>query len=65
MMRKSQWIHKAGPLLTYMASCESENCDAFEPTVETPWFKVAQLGQLPNDTSHWFQEAISSESIEP
>ncbi|KAI0808926.1 glycosyl hydrolase family 61-domain-containing protein [Irpex lacteus] len=55
----SAWIHHVGPLITYMASCGSVTCDYFEPTVDTKWFKVAQLGQLPNDTSRWFQEAIS------
>ncbi|KAI0089732.1 glycosyl hydrolase family 61-domain-containing protein [Irpex rosettiformis] len=57
----SAWIHHAGPVITYMTSCGSQSCDAFDATVDTKWFKVAQLGQLPNDTGRWFQEGISSE----
>ncbi|KAI0686104.1 glycosyl hydrolase family 61-domain-containing protein, partial [Cytidiella melzeri] len=56
----SAWIHRVGPLVTYMTPCGAASCEEYEPTVDTKWFKVAELGQLPNDTTRWYQGEISS-----
>lgn len=54
-----QWFHRVGPLMTYMTPCGSTPCDQFEPTMQTEWFKIAQYGQLPNDTHTWYQTRIA------
>lgn len=34
-----------GPVLTYMARCPDEGCDAWEPASEKVWFKVQEAGR--------------------
>jgi hypothetical protein len=50
------WIHKLGPLLTYMAECTGTTCDKFDSS-QAKWFKIDQVGQ--HSDKSWFQADIS------
>ncbi|KAJ3505932.1 hypothetical protein NMY22_g17412 [Coprinellus aureogranulatus] len=49
------WIHKVGPILTYMASCGSSSCDKFDPK-NAEWFKISELGKKPN--GDWYMADV-------
>ena len=44
--------------MTYMAPCGEDSCDKFDPA-PAQWFKIAQIGQKPNDTHAWYQEDLT------
>ncbi|KAI9058940.1 lytic polysaccharide monooxygenase [Trametes sanguinea] len=50
------WMHKVGPVLTYMAKCDGTTCDKFDAT-KAQWFKIAQDGMA--NSSTWVQGEIT------
>ncbi|KAJ7937850.1 glycoside hydrolase [Mycena leptocephala] len=53
--RGSLWIHNVGPLLTYLAACET-SCAMFNPTEATEWFKISEQGTMTD--GHWYQDML-------
>ncbi|KAJ7816244.1 glycoside hydrolase [Mycena leptocephala] len=53
--RNGSWIHDVGPLLTYLAACDT-SCTAFNATQETRWFKISEQGTQSN--GNWMQEQL-------
>jgi len=51
----SHWPHNTGPMMTYLASCDSTTCDKFDSTTAR-WFKIDQVGQ--DGKGGWFQQQI-------
>ncbi|KAI0364632.1 hypothetical protein BV20DRAFT_1057053 [Pilatotrama ljubarskyi] len=43
LQNPENWIHKVGPIMTYMALCEGTTCDKFNAS-QAEWFKIAQAG---------------------
>jgi len=35
-----------GPIVTYLARCENDDCKTFDPTGKKVWFKVDEMGFL-------------------
>lgn len=53
--RDGNWIHDVGPLLTYLAACDTA-CTMFNATQETRWFKISEKGTQSN--GNWMQEQL-------
>ena len=53
-----QWPHNTGPLMTYMAACDTSTCDKFNGST-AKWFKIDQIGKK-SDGSTWYQQDISA-----
>lgn len=47
------WPHNTGPMLTYLANCGGD-CADFD-AINAKWFKIQEVGRLPNDPSKWEQ----------
>jgi hypothetical protein len=52
----SQWPHNTGPLMTYMAACDTSTCDKFNGST-AKWFKIDQIGKK-SDGSTWYQADV-------
>lgn len=48
-----------GPVLTYMARCPDEGCDAWEPASEKVWFKVQEAGRE-GTSNNWAAVSFTS-----
>ncbi|KAJ7818441.1 glycoside hydrolase [Mycena olivaceomarginata] len=53
--RGGEWIHDVGPMLAYLAACDT-SCSTFKATQTTQWFKIAQQGTQSNGS--WYQERL-------
>ncbi|KAJ7820659.1 glycoside hydrolase [Mycena olivaceomarginata] len=53
--RGGEWIHDVGPMLAYLAACDT-SCSTFNATQATQWFKIAQQGTQSNGS--WYQERL-------
>ena len=53
-----QWPHNTGPLMTYMAACDTSTCDKFNGST-AKWFKIDQIGKE-SDGSTWYQQEVSA-----
>ncbi|TEB27902.1 glycoside hydrolase, partial [Coprinellus micaceus] len=49
------WIHKVGPILTYMASCGTSPCSQFD-TSSAQWFKISELTKKPS--GEWYMADV-------
>jgi hypothetical protein len=54
----SQWPHVTGPLITYMASCDTTTCDKFNGST-AKWFKIDQIGKK-SDGDTWYQQDVGA-----
>ena len=54
----SQWPHNTGPLMTYMAACDTSTCDKFNGST-AKWFKIDEIGKK-SDGSTWYQQDLSA-----
>ncbi|KAF8132809.1 glycoside hydrolase family 61 protein [Boletus edulis] len=51
----SHWPHEAGPIMHYMAKCDS-SCSSYDST-NAEWFKISELG-VQSDNSTWYMANI-------
>jgi hypothetical protein len=58
ILRYGKWPHQVGPLMTYMASCDT-TCDKFNGST-AKWFKIDQSGK---DGSTWYQQDVGAQRI--
>ncbi|KAH9966982.1 glycosyl hydrolase family 61-domain-containing protein [Russula compacta] len=56
----SNWPHNTGPLMTYMAACDTSTCDKFNGST-AKWFKIDQIGKKP-DGNTWYQQDVMNGS---
>ncbi|KAH9985297.1 glycoside hydrolase family 61 protein J [Russula vinacea] len=52
----ANWPHNTGPLMTYMAACDTSTCDKFNGST-AKWFKIDQIGKK-SDGSTWYQADV-------
>jgi hypothetical protein len=52
------WPHQVGPLMTYMASCDTSTCDKFNGST-AKWFKIDQIGKK-SDGNTWYQQDVAN-----
>jgi hypothetical protein len=57
ILRCDKWPHEVGPLMTYMASCDTTTCDKFNGST-AKWFKIDQIGQKSGGT--WYQQDVGA-----
>ncbi|KAH9985301.1 glycosyl hydrolase family 61-domain-containing protein [Russula vinacea] len=50
------WPHNTGPLMTYMAACDTSTCDKFNGST-AKFFKIDQIGKEA-DGSTWYQQDV-------
>ena len=50
-----QWPHNTGPLMTYMAACDTATCDKYNST-NAKWFKIDQIGKEPDGVTFYQQD---------
>ncbi|KAH9952641.1 glycosyl hydrolase family 61-domain-containing protein [Russula dissimulans] len=50
------WPHNTGPLMTYMAACDTSTCDKFNGST-AKWYKVDQIGKK-TDGLTWYQQDV-------
>ena len=53
-----QWPHVTGPLMTYMASCDTATCDKFNGST-AKWFKIDEIGKE-SDGNTWYQQDVGA-----
>ncbi|KAI0631543.1 glycosyl hydrolase family 61-domain-containing protein [Trametes polyzona] len=57
------WFHNVGPVMTYMARCDSGPCSQFYATT-AKWFKIAEAGQKvepgTGQSSNWYQADLTT-----
>ncbi|KAI9448963.1 glycosyl hydrolase family 61-domain-containing protein [Russula earlei] len=53
---QQNWPHNTGPLMTYMAACDTSTCDKFNGST-AKWFKIDQIGKKPDGTT-WYQQDV-------
>ncbi|KAK7049936.1 hypothetical protein VNI00_005366 [Paramarasmius palmivorus] len=58
---KGFWPHEVGPMLTYMASCGSQDCKDFSSD-NAEWFKIAESGQDGN--GKWKQASLKTGGVD-
>ncbi|KAJ7606622.1 glycoside hydrolase family 61 protein [Roridomyces roridus] len=52
------WPHNTGPIMTYLAKCDDDNCTTFNST-NAKWFKIEEDGRIPgNKDGDWEQNNI-------
>ncbi|KAF7419514.1 hypothetical protein PC9H_002105 [Pleurotus ostreatus] len=53
------WPHNTGPMLTYLAKCETEDgsCQKFDAT-QAKWFKIHQIGRKTSGNKEWVQQDL-------
>ncbi|KAN0134706.1 Glycosyl hydrolase family 61 domain containing protein [Lactarius tabidus] len=52
------WPHVTGPLMTYMASCDTSTCDKFNGST-AKWFKIDEIGKE-SDGNTWYQQDVAN-----
>jgi len=52
-----QWPHNTGPMMMYMAPCDTSTCDKFNGS-SAKWFKIDQIGRKPDGV--WYQQDVSA-----
>ncbi|KAI9437318.1 glycosyl hydrolase family 61-domain-containing protein [Lactarius indigo] len=55
----SNWPHDTGPLMTYMAACDTTTCDKFNGS-SAKWFKIDQIGR--KSSGDWYQQDVMNGS---
>ncbi|KAH9028414.1 glycosyl hydrolase family 61-domain-containing protein [Lactarius hengduanensis] len=55
----SNWPHNTGPLMTYMAACDTTTCDKFNGS-SAKWFKIDQIGR--QSDGDWYQQDVMNGS---
>jgi hypothetical protein len=50
-----QWPHNTGPIMTYMAACDTSTCDKFNGST-AKWFKIDQIGKKSDGTTFYMQD---------
>ena len=53
-----KWPHNTGPLMTYMALCDTSTCDKFNGST-AKWFKIDEIGKKSDGTT-WYQQDVSA-----
>ncbi|KAI0257862.1 glycosyl hydrolase family 61-domain-containing protein [Gloeopeniophorella convolvens] len=56
---QEDWPHNTGPLMTYMAPCDTSTCDKFNGST-AKWFKIDEIGKK-TDGSTWYQADVMNE----
>ncbi|KAH8980197.1 glycosyl hydrolase family 61-domain-containing protein [Lactarius akahatsu] len=58
----SNWPHNTGPLMTYMAACDTTTCDKFNGS-SAKWFKIDQIGRK-SGGGDWYQQDVKLKRVQ-